>query len=129
MDIVLGGWALCGKALRGGDQWADAVRGALAEVRRVLRPDGTIILIESLGTGQEQPSPPNRRFAEYFHLLEADGFQRTSIRTDYRFESLEEKEQLLTFFFDKEMLDAGVKVQTDSLVYPECTGIWWKRIR
>lgn len=123
LDTVLAGWALCGKALRG-EPWPDAVRGALGEMQRVLRPGGTIIIIESLGTGQEQPSPPNPRFSEYFRLLENEGFEKTWIRTDYRFDSIEEKTRLLKFFFDQEMLDAGV--QNDEPIYPECTGIWWK---
>lgn len=124
-DIVLAGWALISVALRS-DPWPEAVKKALSEMQRVLRSGGTIILIESMGTGQEKPKPPNQRFADYFKLLEDDGFQRQAIRTDYKFASLEEKEKLLTFFFDKEMLDVGVK--NDSLTYPECTGIWWKKI-
>ncbi len=123
-DVVLAGWALISVALRG-DPWKEAVRKALREMQRVLRPGGTIILIESMGTGQEQPKPPNQHFADYFQLLENDGFEKRTMRTDYKFASLEEKEKLLTFFFDKEMLDAGVK--NDSLIYPECTGIWWKQ--
>lgn len=122
-DVVLAGWALCSIALRS-DPWESAVRRVLLEMQRVLRSDGTIILIESLGTGQEQPLPPNQRLKDYFQLLENDGFKKLTVRTDYKFKSLEEKERLLTFFFDKEMLDVGPK--NDSLIYPECTGIWWK---
>jgi len=124
LDIVLAGWALCSKALRG-DPWRQAVQVALEEMARVLKPGGTIVLIESLGTGREVPAPPNARFAEYFAFLEDHGFQQTWTRTDYLFHSLEEKKKLLTFFFDEEMLRAGV--QSDALIYPECTGIWWKK--
>jgi len=123
-DMVLAGWALISKAMRG-NPWNEAVKDTLQEIHRVTRPGGTVILIESMGTGQEQPRPPNQRFADYFQLLENEGFQKQTIRTDYKFSSLEEKEKLLTFFFDKEMIDAGVK--NDSLIYPECTGIWWKK--
>lgn len=126
VDIVLAGWALISKALRG-DPWEQAVTDILKEMTRVIRPGGTVMLIESLGTGQENPQPPNDRFADYFRLLEEqEGFQKTTIRTDYKFSSLAEKAKLLTFFFDKEMLDVGTK--NDSLIYPECTGIWWKHI-
>jgi ubiquinone/menaquinone biosynthesis C-methylase UbiE len=123
-DIVFAGWALISKAFRG-NPWQKDVKESLEEMIRVTRPGGVIILVESLGTGQENPHPPNDRFADYFELLEKqEGFEKISIRTDYKFTSLEEKEKLLSFFFDKEMLDAGT--QNNSLVYPECTGIWWK---
>ncbi len=123
LDVVLAGWALIGKALRG-NPWQNEVKDVLQEMQRVTQSGGICIIIESLGTGQENPQPPNDRFAEYFKLLEEEGFQKTCIRTDYKFVSLEEKERLLTFFFDQEMLDIGAK--DNSLVYPECTGIWWK---
>ena len=123
LDAVLAGWALCGKALRG-DPWREAVQAALREMGRVLRPGGTIVVIESLGTGRESPAPLNARFAAYFALLEESGFRWTWIRTDYTFHSSAEKESLLTSFFDQEALQTGVR--DDALIYPECTGIWWK---
>jgi hypothetical protein len=99
----------------------------MREMERVLRPNGTIVLFETLGTGQEHPMPPNERFASLYQALEKEyGFTHTWIRTDYRFGSLEEKERLLTFFFDQSMLDAGV--HTKDVIYPECTGVWWKHL-
>lgn len=121
LDAVVEGWALCTTALRS-ESWEDTLRDSFKEMERVLRKNGTIVLFETLGTGQEKPNAPNERFEVlYKSLVENYGFEHSSIRTDYKFMSLEEKEQLLTFFFDQEMLDAGVK--NDSLIYPECTGV------
>ena len=75
-------------------------------------------------TAPPPSAPPNARFAGYFEFFEASGFQRTWTRTDYGFRSREEKETLLNFFFDQETLQAGV--HDDSLLCPECTGIWRK---
>jgi len=126
LDVVVEGWALCTNALRH-SSWQEMLRKSFAEMRRVLRDNGTIILFETLGTGQEFPTPPNDWFENLYSVLENEyEFMHTSIRTDYKFLSLEEKNQLLTFFFDTEMLDAGVK--NDKLIYPECTGVWWRNI-
>lgn len=126
LDAVVEGWALCTTALRS-PSWEITLKDSFNEMKRVLRPHGTIVLFETLGTGQEKPSAPNERFAALYQSLEKDhGFEHTWIRTDYKFESLEEKEHLLKFFFDQEMLDAGAK--NESLIYPECTGVWWKKL-
>jgi hypothetical protein len=50
----------------------------------------------------------------------------TTIRTDYRFASLEGKDRLLRFFFDAEILDTGVR--DESFGSSEFTGMWrWGR--
>ena len=70
-------------------------------MQRVLRPGGTIIIIETLGTGYTEPAPPADWFAEYFAFLENDlGFQSTWMRTDYQFASLDEAVELMSFFWD-----------------------------
>ncbi|MDB4978210.1 MAG: class SAM-dependent methyltransferase [Candidatus Peribacteria bacterium] len=126
LNAVLESWALAGAALRS-ESWPDTVQKAVKEMERVVKPGGSIILMETLGTGLEEPSPPNEKFAALYESLEKQhGFSHRSIRTDYKFTTAEEKDRLLTFFFDKEMLDAGV--HTDSMIYPECTGVWWKTV-
>ena len=67
---------------------------------------------------------PTSALAQYYDLLQADfGFDMDWIRTDYRFNSLEEAVQLTRFFFGPE-LASKVQIQGDVIV-PECTGIWW----
>lgn len=126
LDVVVEGWALCSAALRS-PLWELTLQNSLREMERVIRPNGTIVLFETLGTGQEQPAPPNKKFDALYRSLEQEhDFKHTWIRTDYKFESLKEKKRLLTFFFDQEMLDVGV--HNDDVVYPECTGVWWKHL-
>ena len=122
-DLVISGWSFCYLAVWGGADWQSALRAGLDEIRRILRPGGMILIIESLGTGTEKPRPPEHLEAYFAWLTEA-GFERGWTRTDYRFESLEEAVELSTFFFGEEMGQQVRKKQW--IILPECTGIWWK---
>jgi ubiquinone/menaquinone biosynthesis C-methylase UbiE len=95
----------------------------LGEMQRVVRPGGTVVLLESLGTGKEQPDPPSE-LLPYFAYLEAYGFQRDWIRTDYRFKDKAEAESSARFFFGDEMV-AKIRENEQGVILPECTGIWW----
>ena len=91
-------------------------------MERLLRKGGTLVIIETLGTGENQPQAPEK-LQGYYQYLESAGFDRTWIRTDYRFRSRSEASELVEFFFGEEMLP---KIGPgDQPVLPECTGIWW----
>jgi ubiquinone/menaquinone biosynthesis C-methylase UbiE len=122
-DLVISGWSFCYLAVWGGEEWKSALRDGLREIERILRPGGIALIIESLGTGTEKPRPPEHLKA-YFDWLTEAGFERGWMRTDYRFESLEEAVELSTFFFGEGM---GQEVrQKNWIILPECTGVWWK---
>ena len=127
-DLVISGWSFCYLAVWGGKKWKSALEDGLREIERILRPGGSgrksmALIIESLGTGSEKPNPPEHLKA-YFDWLTEAGFERGWMRTDYRFESLEEAVELSTFFFGEEM---GQEVrQKNWIILPECTGVWWK---
>ena len=124
-DFVISGWSICYLVVWEDRKWKHELESALLEIRRVLRPGGTIILIESLGTGNEQPLEPDK-LREYLMFLEHQGFQRSWIRTDYRFDNHKEAQELVNFFFGKEILNKiGKEPQP---ILPECTGIWWLRL-
>jgi len=124
-DLVISGWAFCYLAVWGGADWQSALDDGLREIERILRPNGMVIIIETLGTGHEKPNPPEH-LSGYFDWLTEAGFERGWMRTDYRFESLEEAVELSTFFFGEEM---GQKVREKNwAILPECTGIWWKKV-
>lgn len=124
-DVAIVGWSIAHTVGWYPDRWHDEVDKALGELLRVLRPGGVGIVLETLGTGVETPAPPNDGLAAlYAYFEDVYGFVRTTLRTDYRFESPAEGQALLRFFFGDELADRIVAEQLTTL--PECTGIWWR---
>lgn len=123
-DLTIEGWSfghLCGGHP---DTWRSEIGKALAEMERILRPGGTAILLETLGTGRETPQPPTPELAALYEWLQTEyGFNQTWLRTDYRFTSLDEAAQLTRFFFGEEL--AAAALLNNWIILPECTGIWW----
>ena len=124
-DMCLAGWSLGHATGWYPDSWRQVIRLAVAQMIRVLRPGGTAIILETLGTGREMPEPPTDALAEYYRLLEEEyDFRSRWIRTDYRFESVEEAERLTRFFFSDALAD---RVARERLaILPECTGVWYR---
>ncbi|KJR45479.1 hypothetical protein UF75_4155 [Desulfosporosinus sp. I2] len=121
-DIVVAGWSICYVAQSGVENWKNNVLKIMAEVKRVLRAGGTFVILETLGTGYEEPDPPS--FLEgYYQMLRNYGFSHSWIRTDYQFDTVEEAEELSRFFFGDELAEHIVNQRLT--IVPECTGIWW----
>lgn len=123
-DLVISGWSICYTVVWE-QAWQTELGKALAEMRRVVRPGGTLVILETLGTGFEKPTPPES-LEPYFACLEIQGFTSKWIRTDYRFTSVEEARALTMFFFQHDMSDK--LLSREPAILPECTGIWWKRV-
>ena len=124
-DLAIAGWSLGHSVGWYPDTWREEIGRALAEMARILRPGGTITILETLGTNRRSPHPPALGLADYYAWLEkVHGFRRTWIRTDYHFASVQEADSLTRFFFGDEM--AQEVLANDSLIVPECTGIWWR---
>ncbi len=121
-DVAISGWSICYLVVDHEDSWRGQVSRTLAEIKRTLRPGGTIIILETLGTGYESPTAPDE-LTPYYAFLEKQGFSSTWIRTDFQFESLSEAQDLVGFFFGEKM--AQKVVRENWVVLPECTGIWW----
>lgn len=126
-DIALEGWSFAHARGWFPDSWQQEIGQMIAEMQRVLKPGGTFILLETLGTGYEQPTPPNPHLAElYAWWEESYQLNHTWIRTDYLFNSPEEAANLTRFFFGDELAD---RILADRLtILPECTGIWWQTV-
>ncbi len=122
-DVAIAGWSIAHSVEWYPHTWREETGKALAEIFRILRPNGTAIILETLGTGNETPAPPNEGLAQFYEILENEyGFTLTTLRTDYQFESPAEGQALLRFFFGDELADRIVAEQLTIL--PECTGIW-----
>jgi ubiquinone/menaquinone biosynthesis C-methylase UbiE len=125
VDLVVSGWSVSYLAVWNPDSWRVELERWLMEMKRVLRGDGFIILLESLGTGNESPVKLEH-LQNFYPWLDEVGFQHQWIRTDYRFVSIDEAEELSRFFFGDEL---GDKVRNNNwIVLPECTGVWWNKI-
>ncbi|MBK9210178.1 MAG: class I SAM-dependent methyltransferase [Anaerolineales bacterium] len=124
-DLVVSGWSVAYLAVWNPDTARVELEKWLGEMKRILRPNSYIVLFESLGTGNESPIKLEH-LKDYYPWLDEAGFQNKWIRTDYKFESLEEAEYLSRFFFGDEL---GNKVRDNHwVILPECTGVWWKQI-
>jgi len=120
-DIVLAGWSVVYTVVWE-EHWRTELSKALAELTRVLRPGGKLIILETLGTGFVTPHPPEGMLPYFAYLEHEAGFTRSWIRTDYRFASVEEARELTSFFFEDDMTDRLLSL--DPPILPECTGIW-----
>lgn len=119
-DVAIEGWAFAHFVGWYPDSWRVQASRALAEMARLLRPGGTMVLLETLGTGFETPHAPEQLRPFYRWLETEQGFRFTWIRTDYRFANQEEAAELLRFFFGPEM---AARAQ---IHFPECSGVWYK---
>ncbi|HRQ37937.1 MAG TPA: class I SAM-dependent methyltransferase [Chloroflexota bacterium] len=121
-DICIEGWAFGHFVGWHPANWREESGRALAEMERLLRPGGVMILLETLGTGFEIPTPPEQ-LRPFYHWLESEHhFHHTWIRTDYHFANQAEAAELLGFFFGPDMA-ARAQIR-----FPECTGIWHKTV-
>lgn len=103
-DVVTAGWAIGHFTGWYGANWKTEAQFALAEMKRAAKPGGTLIIMETMGTGVQQPAPPNAALADYYAWLENEhGFTRQVIATDYDFGSVERAAYLCGFFFGAEM--------------------------
>lgn len=126
-DVAIAGWSFGHSCGWFPGSWQAVVDRAIAEMLRVLKPDGTAVIIETLGTGSASPQPPTENLAAFYHLLESHyGFARTVVKTDYRFESPQAAADRTRFFFGSELSDR--LLAQEQTILPEFTGVWHKRV-
>jgi len=124
-DIVTAGWAIGHFVSWHTDEWQNRVDQVVAEMKRVVKPGGTLIILETLGTGSLKPTPPDEGLAHYYAILEEKwDFERREIATDYQFGNVEEAIEKLEFFFGVELSE---KIRSNNWSrLPEWTGVWSK---
>lgn len=124
-DLVVSGWSVGYLAVWNPDSWRGELEKWLGEMKRILKPNSFIVLYESLGTGNESPIELEH-LKNFYPWLDEVRFQNKWIRTDYKFQSVEEAEYLSRFFFGDELGDKVKQNKWD--IMPECTGVWWKQL-
>jgi len=126
VDLAVSGWSVCYLANTGEPEWERSLAQVMTELTRVLRPGGTIILFETMGTATETPNPPPF-LTPYYELLERQyGFAHKWIRTDYRFDSVADAIRRTEFFFGPDVAAAIDRHRWATV--PECAGVWWKHL-
>lgn len=124
-DITIAGWSFGHATGWNPTGWALDIAQMVTEMERVTKPGGTLLILETLGTGSAEPAPPNTALAAYYIWLESIlGFTRQVVQTDYQFESVEEADKLTRFFFGDDLAD---RIRAEGLtILPEYTGLWSK---
>jgi SAM-dependent methyltransferase len=126
-DVAIAGWALGHFCEWYAPEFLPEIEAVVAKMTRAVSGKGTLILIETLGTGSERPGAPNPSLATYYGWLEGTlGMRREELRTDYRFESPAAAVDALEFFFGPELSDR-VRASGSGIV-PEWSGLWWKTL-
>jgi len=71
----------------------------------------------------QPPAPPSQTLADYYAWLEHEwGFARTTLSTDYEFESVEQAIEYTEFFFGPQLSE---KIRANGWArLPEWTGMW-----
>jgi ubiquinone/menaquinone biosynthesis C-methylase UbiE len=123
--LAVSGWSVSYLAVWDEGDWQVRLQEWMGEMKRVLTANSPIVLFETLGTGHESPVRVPH-LENFYSWLDENRFENTSIRTDYKFESLAEAERLACFFFGDEMGNEVVK--KNWLILPECTGVWWRPV-
>jgi ubiquinone/menaquinone biosynthesis C-methylase UbiE len=123
-DAAVAGWVYGHFTEFWPDTWETDLDRAIGEMDRVVKPGGTEVVIDTLGTAADAPAAPTLTLGDYQRRLESIGFERTVLSTDYQFASVDESIELLDWFFG---LGEWAQRHNNALV-PEFTG-WWQRAR
>ena len=73
-DLVVSGWSICYLASSNHPDWRQNLNQIISEIKRVLKPGGTSVIFETMGTGTEEPEPPDFLVKYYQALEEEYGF-------------------------------------------------------
>lgn len=125
-DTVIEGWAFGHALFEDGGDNRKTIASLVDNCTRLVRPGGTIIIIETMGTMTEEPAAPGETLGAFYRALEEDyGFSPHVLQTDYRFASIDEAARICGFFFGDSMAD---EIRTrGSAVVPEFTGVWMRK--
>ena len=119
-DVIIEGWSFGHSAVAHAldiPEWFAALHAGLLGL---LAPEGSIVVIETLGTLADMPAAPGPALGEFYELLEAGfGYRRTVLDTSYRFCDGEEARRIIGFFFG-----SGMASRVEGPLVPEYSGLW-----
>jgi len=122
IDLVIEGWAFLHAFQNTYSEWRTEFEAIAREMRRVLRPRGTVALIETMGSFDIWNEVPSKTSELYSYFERELGLKKTIVRTDYEFANLEEAVDFGTFFFGEEI---GTQIaEAGEPNVPEATAIW-----
>lgn len=126
-DIFIEGWSFGHSMLDAGAQFKQTFLNIEQQIYRNLKPQGQIILIETMGTYQETAAAPIPLLEEFYAFLEQEcQYQKQVISTDYLFKDPSEAARIMGFFFGEAMAEKIRK--NKKCIIPEFTGIWSKTL-
>jgi len=119
-DVIVEGWSFGHSAVAHATEVTDWFATLHEALLGLLCPDGSIVVIETLGTLSDIPTAPGPVLGEFYDLLEGSfGYRRTVLDTSYRFGDSEEARRIIGFFFGSVMAS-----RVDGPLVPEYTGLW-----
>jgi ubiquinone/menaquinone biosynthesis C-methylase UbiE len=126
IDLIVEGWAFL-KAFRTVyPEWRAEFDAIIAEMKRILRPKGIVVLIETMGSMRIWQDVPEKNVELYDYFEKELCLKKTIIRTDYKFATKEEAVDYCTFFFGDEV---GAEVsEIGEPIVPEATALWHGRL-
>jgi ubiquinone/menaquinone biosynthesis C-methylase UbiE len=126
IDLITEGWAFLKVFRTAYPEWRAEFEAIISEMKRILRPQGAVVLIETMGSLHIWEKVPENTLELYDFLEKELCLKKTIIRTDYKFATKEEAVDLMTFFFGDEM---GAEVsEKGDLIVPEATVVWHGRL-
>lgn len=93
-------------------QGVEMIEEGLCELKRVVKLGGRIIIVDNAGNDEFCALSP-RDIASDPDWWESQGFQPTIIKTAYKFDSLEEANALLSFYFGDDIGKANRKTEIE----------------
>ncbi len=120
LDIVIEGWSfghLIVNERNNKDYWINKL---ISESVRIATEK--VIIIETLGTNVKKPNPPGEILSYFYEKLEANGFKKYIIETDYKFNDYIEAANILGSFFGENMKNQIINDQSE--IIKEYTGVW-----
>jgi SAM-dependent methyltransferase len=143
-DTFIQGWSFGHVMVDNAAQFQKIFHIIHEKINEILKPDGTIILIETMGTNVSEPGAPLPVLSDFYGLLENEyHFSRKVLDTSYRFNDVTEAARIMGFFFGEQMAENILKCASSnntancnlsgnnhlSKVIPEFTGIWYKTLK